>query len=134
MKQTLIIRSRLPGLNELIEARSHWGRFANKTGKRWNSYSQMKQSFEVIVLWDALACGFNHISSPYVVSGTWVEASRRRDPSNVVAGGLKIVLDALVAGGLLDGDGWRDTQRLGPWKFRVGNQGAVLCFEEVEDE
>jgi hypothetical protein len=36
------------------------------------------------------------------------EADRRRDPSNVVGGGVKIVEDALQAAGYMRGDGWGD--------------------------
>ena len=41
---------------------------------------------------------------------TWYERTRHRDPDGVHAGGAKLILDALVLGGLLSNDGARDVR------------------------
>lgn len=47
-----------------------------------------------------------HIGKPVSVTCIWYEPNRRRDPDNVAGFGHKVILDALVAEGVIDNDGW----------------------------
>lgn len=86
----------MPGLNEVIDAsKSHWG-----------SYAKMKASWGRTVALYARAQGFERIEAPSHFEWEFVENSRRRDPSNIAAGAIKIVEDALQEAGLLKNDNW----------------------------
>jgi hypothetical protein len=90
----------LPGLNQLVAAAKR------RAGNGWNGYATAKRR------WTAHAAAVVRQARPprflrAVLEFLWVEASRRRDPDNVAAGGRKIVLDVLVAEGVLRDDGWR---------------------------
>lgn len=49
---------------------------------------------------------------PAVIEFVWYEPDRKRDPDGVAAGGAKLILDGLVAAGILAGDGSRNVRRL----------------------
>lgn len=100
----LWIAGRLPGLNELVAARMIRGRAVNARGKRWSKYSDIKRQCEERI---ALAAQ----SQRFVPQGKHfnylcVEPNQRRDPSNISAGAVKMIEDALVKAGLLGNDGW----------------------------
>ena len=92
----LIIKGRLPGLNEYIEA------------ERKNRYkaAAMKRENEAIVAWSAKASKLKKISGPVFMRYTWYEPNRKRDKDNITFG-RKIIQDALVKCGYLKGDGWQ---------------------------
>lgn len=93
----LVIPGTLPGLNEYIAA------------ERTNRYkaAAMKREAESLVLWAAKQClrGWKARASVRM-EYTWVERNRHRDKDNISAYGRKIIQDALVKGGYLQGDGW----------------------------
>lgn len=95
-----VVPGPLPGLNELVAVAKRRAR------NGWNGYAAVKRRWTARV-----AAAVRRARPPRflraVIEFLWVEASRRRDPDNVAAGGRKIVLDALVAAGVLPGDGWR---------------------------
>lgn len=96
-ERLLVIPGTLPGLNEYIAA------------ERTNRYkaAAMKREAENLVLWAAKQClrGWKARASVRM-EYTWVERNRRRDKDNISAYGRKIIQDALVKGGYLQGDGW----------------------------
>ena len=47
----------------------------------------------------------------YSVSFLWVCRDERQDPDGVM-GGMKYVMDGMVAAGLVAGDGWRNVQKI----------------------
>jgi hypothetical protein len=100
MTAQLWIAGPLPGLNELIAA-------AKGAGGRGMRYAKLKKAWTDTV-W-ALARQARVPAFPGRVSlrFEWLERDRRRDPDNVAAGGRKLILDGLVAAGVLKGDGWR---------------------------
>lgn len=66
-------------------------------------------------------CRFDGLAA---ISFHWVEGDMRRDLDNVAAGGRKVVLDGLVAAGVLGGDGWKHVR--GFWdEFSVGQPVGV---------
>ena len=116
----LIIKGKLPGLNEYIEA------------ERRNRYkaAQMKREAEAIVAWVIRAEHLKPISKPVVMHYKWYEPNRKRDKDNISSYGRKVIQDALVKMGILRGDGWKyiigftDT-------FQIGEPKIEVMFEEV---
>lgn len=95
----LRIGSRLPGLNEIISS--------SATATRgWSGYNTLKQRFTAQVILFARVRGLTAIG-PGFFTYLFVEPDRRRDPSNVVGGGVKLIEDALQAAELLPNDGWQ---------------------------
>lgn len=92
----LVIRGRLPGLNEYIEA------------CRRNPYkgNQMKRDAEEAVFWALKTAKLGTIPTPCRMAYTWYEPNKKRDMDNVSAMGRKVIQDALVKAKLLPGDGW----------------------------
>lgn len=98
-------------MNQLLDERA-------KTARRgtalWNGYSDLKRGWEGRIAAYARSQGFPALECGEF-SYTFVEPDRRRDPSNVASGGLKLIEDALVKAGLLKNDGWRAILRLELW-------------------
>lgn len=95
MTQTLTIPARMPGLNELTANNTH--RYA---------YGKMKARWGRTIALLARAQGFRPITGPVHFEYEFGEPTRRRDPSNIAAGGIKIIEDALQEAGLLPNDNW----------------------------
>ena len=95
----LIIPGRMNGLNDLIAA------------ERTNRYkaAKMKREDENLVLWAAKGClrGWK-AKSPVMMHYKWYEPNTRRDKDNISSYGRKIIQDALVKGGYLENDGWKN--------------------------
>lgn len=88
-----VIKGRLPGLNEIIDAaRDHWSKSAT-----------LKKEATELCQWAIKAASVPHIEKPVVIRFVWVEKDERRDVDNVAAG-AKFVLDGLVASGRLPND------------------------------
>lgn len=94
--RTLTIPARLPGLNEIIDAAAV-NRFV---------YRKMKNKWGQTVMLLARAQGFPPITEPAHFEYEFGEPNRRRDPSNIAAGGIKIIEDALQDAELLPNDSW----------------------------
>lgn len=92
----LVIKGRLCGLNEYIEA------------ERRNRYkaATMKREGEAIVGWGIKACRLKKVSQPVLMRYRWFEPNQKRDKDNITFG-RKIIQDALVKMGILQGDGWK---------------------------
>lgn len=100
MTAELWIPHKMPGLNELIAA-------AKGSGGRGLAYSRLKRQWGETIRNLAAEKGLPRFTKPVLLSFSWYEANKRRDPDNVAAGGRKLILDGLVAAGVLPGDGWR---------------------------
>jgi hypothetical protein len=62
----------------------------------------------------------------------FLEPNRRRDPSNFVAGGIKLIEDALQGGLLLTGDGWKNVRSITPfWDVDKENPGVMLITGDM---
>lgn len=97
--QILFIPGRLPGLNDLI-------RTAKVRRGAWSLYQQTTANWHRTIALLARAQGLAPVGRAFL-SFTWLEANRRRDPSNVAAAGQKYIEDALQKAGILANDGWR---------------------------
>jgi Holliday junction resolvase RusA-like endonuclease len=103
MRVSFTVPGRLPGLNEYVKA------------ERSSKYAaaEMKKAAESRIrscidsqLAGAMPFAFDE---PVAVSYKWVEPNRRRDKDNI-AFAKKFVQDALVASGILRGDGWEHVE------------------------
>lgn len=99
MEYKLVIKGRLPGLNDYINA------------NRTNPYigNKMKKDSEVIVI-NAARKQLKrlHIVKPVFFKYAWYEPNRMRDKDNVSSMGRKVIQDALAACGVLKKDGWKE--------------------------
>ena len=92
---TIIIPGELPDLNQIISAsKDHWG-----------SYSSLKKANTQIVAY----CTKQATKRKYKkidLDITWYCKDKRKDKDNIMAGGLKMILDGLVVAGVIQNDGW----------------------------
>lgn len=112
----------LPGLNELIDARMR------RKGK-WNAYSDLKRQWEGIIGAVARVADVPEFPSTVQIWYEFHEPTTRRDPSNVVAGGIKLIEDALVKLGRLKGDGWKVMKAFYPtWRHSKDRPGVRVTI------
>lgn len=122
----LVIGARLPGLNEIIDASKQ---LRGEGKKKWNGYQRMKKHWGGVIAALARVQGFR-------VSGThWSyefrEPNRTRDPSNFIAGGIKLIEDALQSEGLLENDGWQQVESITvSWRVDKKNPGVTVTVGE----
>lgn len=92
------IRGKLPGLNDYIAA------------ERANRYkgAEMKRRSEAIVLHAARSLGKWRADGRVRMAYRWFEENQRRDKDNISSFGRKVIQDALVKGGYLANDGWKN--------------------------
>lgn len=92
---TIIIPGELPDLNQIIaESKNHWG-----------SYSSLKKANTQLVAF----CTKQATKQKYKkidLEITWYCKDKRKDKDNIMAGGLKMILDGLVVAGVIQNDGW----------------------------
>ena len=118
----LVIKGRLPNLNDLISA------------ERRNRYAaaKLKRDAEEIVLWSAKASLRGKIPTPTIMHYYWYEPNQKRDKDNISSFGRKVIQDALVKGGYLPGDGWSYiTGFTDSFEVDKKNPRIVVEFEEV---
>lgn len=112
----------MPGMNELLAA-------GNKRRGKWNGYDALKRQWGAIVVAAARPLpGFTRARLDFV----WREKNKRRDPDNVAGAGRKLILDGLVNGGVLPGDGWA---QVAGWTdvFEVSDEpGVRVTIIEVD--
>jgi Holliday junction resolvase RusA-like endonuclease len=122
MNQLLTIPFRLPGLNEVTNA------------NRRNRYAgaKLKKETEERILWCIKDAKLKPIQYPCIVHITFDEPNRRRDTDNVESA-KKMVLDALVKAGVLQGDSPRYVIGSPSWT-RYGVNGAQVLVTIIEDQ
>lgn len=121
MKQTtLIIPGELPDMNQIISAsKSHHMR-----------YSKMKKKYTDLVTWIAKGKGkFERVD----LNITWFCKNRRKDKDNICGGGIKFILDGLVASGMIKNDGWKEINNFNH-KFSIDkdNPRIEVIIKECE--
>lgn len=119
----LIIKGKLPSLNEYIAAERKHRQIAAK----------MKREAEDTVLWAAKASHLRKIPTPCVMRYIWTEPNRKRDKDNISSFGRKVIQDALVRGGYLPNDGWKDIEGFTD-QFEIGEPKIEVIFEEAKHE
>ena len=120
---TLVIKGRLPGLNEYIDACRRDPRAGNR----------MKREAEEIVIWSAKASLRGKIPTPCIMHYAWYEPNQKRDLDNICGFGHKVIQDALVKAKYMPGDGWAHIRGIRD-DFQVDrkNPRIEVTFEEVE--
>jgi len=106
----LIIPCQLPSMNEIINAcKGHWG-----------SYRSIKSEYEGAV---AAAARSNKVPEfeSIELEIIYFREDKRTDPDNISAG-KKVLLDGLVAAGVIQNDGWKQVKKFKEtWKIDKGN-------------
>ncbi len=113
--KTLELPFGLPGLNEILAA-------AKKSPYQ---YAAMKKKYTQRISEELLVQGCRPVS-PYKriwLTITWFESKKKRDPDNVRAG-VKFLLDAMVASGVIEDDGIENIDSLSD-AFEQGDKRAV---------
>jgi len=121
------IPKRLPGLNEIIKANKAMVPWLSKGKRRVYQYTILKADIEQSII-DYIKMQSDGNAGKLIkfesakIDFLWIEPNRRRDPSNVCAGGRKFILDAMVKCGLLVNDNWLISDFSD--KFKVDKMGA----------
>ena len=124
--ETLWIPGRLPGLNEIIEARG------SASGKA-NAWASMKKKLQGTIALLARAHGVGRWTAAHFAY-VHFEPNRMRDPSNFCSGAQKVVEDALQKAKLIPNDGWRQVlsfQHL--WHVSDDPGTMVVLSDEMMD-
>lgn len=101
MTVKLIIPGRLPGMNEYIDAERR---------NRYAAAKIKKASMDTVIKAARTSLGDWAAESSVRMDYLWIEPNMRRDKDNVSSYGRKIIQDALVEGGYLPNDGWRNVE------------------------
>jgi hypothetical protein len=101
--QFLWIPGKLPSLNEIIDARRRVWRVKGKPAG--DAYTKLKAAWSQRIGLYASQQRFRRVDFA-AFSYLCVEGDRRTDPSNRIAGAMKLIEDALQEAKLLAGDGW----------------------------
>lgn len=117
---TLTIPGTLPGLNEYIRAER-----ANR-----HKAAKLKKKVEQDIGWliRQQLQGI-HIQEPVIMQYLWWEPNRRRDKDNI-SWAKKLIQDALVHAGTLEGDSWRHVDQKNPrWEIKIVKAKEVISCE-----
>ena len=115
--QSVFIKGRFPGLNEIIKT---------ARGNKFASAAQKKAHTERVYY----SClHLNPVKSADFIF-TWYEKNKRRDKDNIAAGGTKYCLDGLVIAKVIPNDGWKEIRSI-THKFEVGEPGVLIEITEV---
>jgi len=96
MTHTLTIPGQLPGLNAYIAA---------ERANRYKAAAMKRDAEQLIALCARSQLRGINFTAPVTMVYAWYEPNRRRDKDNI-AFARKFIQDALVAAGVLQGDGW----------------------------
>lgn len=107
----------LPSQNEVIKS----------SKKHWSVYSGMKKRNTAAI--QALLLEQDCIpEEPYQrinLECVWIESGRTRDPDNIMCGGLKPILDAMVKEGVIVDDSIKHVNRITS-TFEKGKERAII--------
>lgn len=102
----LWIPGAVPGLNEILTARSTVGR--GPKGGLYTAYAPIKRAWSERVVMMVRAQQIKPVGDRGAyLTYVFFEETRKRDPSNFVAGGLKVIEDGLQDAGIIANDGWK---------------------------
>lgn len=123
--QRLWIPGRLPGWNELLDAKGVRFKGTHKT-----QYDTLKAKSQERIIYMARA-QLQPVERAFF-RYEFHEPDRRRDPSNIASGALKIVEDALRHAGTIKNDGWANVAGFS-FSFQVDKeaQGVMVRLEEA---
>jgi len=105
-KYRFTIPGRLPGLNEILDAKGDVYYVGN--GKRRSRYTDMKKEEQDRVIKWLIAYKIPKNLDKISLEFFWYEPNRKRDPDNIRAG-EKFIWDALKQYGSIPNDNWKHT-------------------------
>ena len=120
----LIIKGKLPGLNDLREAeRTH-----RQAGAR------LKRSAEELIRWQIKVQLRGQFERPVRLNYTFYEPNRKRDKDNISGFAHKVIQDSLVKERILKNDGWEYIDSYTD-HFAVDkkNPRIEISIEEIEE-
>ena len=124
MEYTFIIKGRLPGLNEYIDA----NRANRHKGAKFKSRCE-----KIIIGFIKQQLKGLKITKPVYINFTWIEQNRRRDKDNVSSFGRKVILDALVKASVLKNDNWNCVVGFSDiFRADKENPHIIVHIQEVE--
>ena len=121
MKQTLILKGSLPGMNEIVA-------LAKRGKGKYQPYAQEKADISMMIKAESMAQNILPLAHKANFIITWVCKDKRRDKDNVSAG-CKFLLDGLQTAGVLKNDGWGEIGDI-THKFEIGTPKVIIEMEE----
>lgn len=122
--KALVIKGRLPGLNEYIAA----------CNSAYAEGNRMKKETMDIVMWHILSqLRSVRFKRPVFLLFTFYEPNRRRDLDNISSFARKAIQDALVKCGTLKNDGWGHISGFLD-SFEVDPNNPRIVVEFIEQE
>ena len=111
----------LPGWNDLLK----WKGGQKRSG--WNRYNDTKGKKEQVI--SLYARDMPKFPGRVTIWYEFYEPTQRRDPSNFTGGGVKLIEDALVHSGILQGDGWAHIAAFHVnWRLSKTNPGVRVTI------
>jgi hypothetical protein len=139
---SLWVPMRLPGLNEMLDAASRSYRVSprGERHRQRSGYTDLKRDWGNRIKLFVRTQGVPRIECGYFTY-LLVEPDRKRDPSNVAAGAVKLVEDALQGADVLENDGWRQIRGYAVYWAKGTKAGVwvgitardVLSYEQALD-
>lgn len=123
MKSLLWIDGRLPGLNEIIDARSR--------GRKGIMYTRMKRKCTEAISRAAAVQKVKRFESVWLTY-VHVEKDRRRDPSNFCGGAAKFIEDGLVQAKVIPNDGWKNINGFAHCWTTSSHDGTLVVISDEE--
>lgn len=119
MNQTLWVAGPMPSLNELL-------------GGKLRDRIRLKRQWRDVVICSARSQRLHPMGPVHMRYDFW-ERDRRRDLSNLFAGAVKIIEDALVRDGVLKDDSQRWVKRIefGDVVIDPGRPGVLLTMDQL---
>lgn len=118
----IVIPGELPDLNTIID----------KSKQHWGQYSKMKKEHTELVAWIAKSKIKKKLGK-IDLQITWICKNRRKDKDNIMAGGLKMILDGLVVAGVIKNDGWSEIGSINNhFEVDKDNPRVEVCITEVK--
>ena len=125
MKREFTIPNRLPGLNEIINA---------SRGNRYGANAQ-KIRVEKKIIWCIKEAKIKKCKEPITLSVVFFEKNKRRDPDNIISGGMKHILDAMKTAKIIKNDGWKNIELIESyWFLDRENPRIEVTIYEAEEE
>jgi len=126
MQQYLWIPGPLPGTNEMLAA------CRQRRGKG-SAYSQLKAKWTADIATWARNARLAKMNGTVKLELFWMEPNRKRDPDNIHAG-VKLILDGLVAAGVLADDTQKTIGRIEhhPIEIDAKEPGVTVEMEDLQ--
>ncbi len=121
------IYGKLPGLNDAF------GNARNGTRHGYNTEARQRRECEEEIIASARR-GLKRwkAQGPVVLHYTFYEPNRRRDKDNIAGYACKLIQDALVKGGFLRNDAWKDIENFDfAWGVDKAKPRIEVRIEEV---